>query len=249
MSESETRESRLDAISTRLSLLDAARGDEPAAAGAARGALVLRYRRAIRGYLGALLRDDGDADEVAQDVLVRLLETGFNGVDKTRGRFRDYLKVTVRNAALSFLRRKHGGRGKVAPLPDDELLGREEADPWLADWRKTILARAWDALAAHEREQPGSFPETVLRLVVDHPDASSEELAGWLAGQTGKALRPEAVRKQISRARRRLAEALAEEVRHTLADPTPDRVAEELAELGLAPFVHDYLDVTPPSRS
>ena len=54
--------SRLDNISTRHSLLEAARAGPPASAQAARQALVMRYNRAVRRYLVALLRDDHDVD-------------------------------------------------------------------------------------------------------------------------------------------------------------------------------------------
>src|SRR5262245_30006620 len=69
---------------------------------------VARYATAIRAYLGAMLRSADDVEEVAQEFLLRVVEHGFGGADPSRGRFRDYLKVAVRNAAVSHLRRRHG---------------------------------------------------------------------------------------------------------------------------------------------
>src|SRR5262245_27390195 len=64
------------------------------------------YGPAIRRYLEALLKNTHDAEEVAQDFLLRVHEQGLGRASPERGRFRDYLKKAVRNAALSFLRKK-----------------------------------------------------------------------------------------------------------------------------------------------
>ena len=44
-----------------------------------------------------------DADEVLQELLVWVTERGFAGADPARGRFRDYLRAAVRNAAFRHL--------------------------------------------------------------------------------------------------------------------------------------------------
>ena len=59
---------RIEDISTRWPLL----GDPVH--------VVMRYAPAIRAYLGVLVRDADDADEVCQDLLARVLATGFSGV-------------------------------------------------------------------------------------------------------------------------------------------------------------------------
>src|SRR5262245_5988742 len=87
---------RIDAITTRWSLLRLAH-DASADTVQARQALVLRYASAIRRYLGAVLRSRDDADELAQEVIVRLMRGDFAGADPSRGRFRDFLKTAVRN--------------------------------------------------------------------------------------------------------------------------------------------------------
>lgn len=88
---------RLEDINTRWSLLRLAHQSAVSQAGPARETLVLAYARAIRSYVGAIVRDSGDADELAQEVLVRILRGDFSGADPRRGRFRDLLKVAVRN--------------------------------------------------------------------------------------------------------------------------------------------------------
>src|SRR5437870_1584516 len=88
-------DSRLDQISTRWSILK-----DPAQ-------FLLRYGPAIHKYLFALLQNEDDVAEISQEILTRVADSAFDRAVPDRGRFRDYLKVAVRNAALTQLRRKN----------------------------------------------------------------------------------------------------------------------------------------------
>lgn len=205
---------------------------------------VLTYGPAVRSYLGAILRDPDAAEEVLQDLLVQVTERGFPTADPARGRFRDYLRAVVRNAARRHLRRAAGApAADVDPdrLPGDTGDGAERA--WRAEWRRCLLDKAWRALERHQRQTPGSLAYTALRLAVDHPDLDSQEVAARAAGLAGRAVRPEAFRQQLSRARRRFAELIAQEVRETLDGPTDGQVRAELANLDLLAYLQDYLPV------
>jgi RNA polymerase sigma factor (sigma-70 family) len=200
----------------------------------------LRYAPAIRAYLAILLGDEHEADEAAQEFMLRVLERGFARANPELGRFRDYLKTAVRNAALSRLRRKRPGS------LDEELveeLGSDDGNEarWLGDWQRCLLERAWRALEAHQRQSPGNLFFTVLRVSADHPDEDSTALAERTSALAGRDVRADAFRKQVSRARRMFAEVLLQEVAATLSDPTPARVEEELIEVGLWPYVRDFL--------
>ncbi len=210
----------------------------------------LRYGPAIRKYAAALTRDPHDADEVSQEFLVRVLERGFANADPARGRFRDYLKAAVRNAARTFLQRKRP-RAQVDADVSEVAAGEESPSPsdqeWIGEWRQCLLDAAWRALEKQEHTSPGNFGYTVLRLSQAHPDEDSAALAARLATKGGSAMRPDAFRKQLSRARRAFAEHLAREVARTLEDAARERIEEELIEVGLFPFVRGFLppDWTP----
>src|SRR5262245_16840976 len=121
------------------------------------GKFVFRYAAAIRRYLGALLRDPHAVDEVTQDLMVRLLQLRLAPERIQRGRFRDYLKVVVRNSALTHFRR---GQARPTPIPleaaaepvsrEDDPAGSAERE-WQSGWKRCLLERALDALDAHER--------------------------------------------------------------------------------------------------
>jgi hypothetical protein len=206
---------------------------------------VMRYGPAIQGYLSALLKDPHAVEEVSQDFLLHVLQTGFVQEGDVRGRFRAYLITAVRNAALSHLRRKQPARADSAALqhvaaPQEDLLAADQA--WLTEWRRCLLASVWEALEEHQRRAPGNLGYTVLRLTADHPDEDSRQLAARAAAATGRPLQPEAFRKQVSRARRLFAELVVKEVERTLKDPTPERVDEELVSLNLLKYVRPFLD-------
>jgi RNA polymerase sigma-70 factor (ECF subfamily) len=219
----------LDLITTQWSLL----GDT--------NRFVVRYDQAVRRYLQALLGNAEDADDVAHEFFVRVVVRGFERADPDRGRFRDYLKIAVRNAALSHLRQKQRCPRSVDTIrftvPDPESANRE----WLRQWQACVLERAWRALERHEHVSPGNLAYTVLRIQADHADEDSRTLADRVAAASGRALHPDAFRKQLSRARRLFAKLIVAEVAQTLQHPTGDDILAELAEIGLREYVDPYL--------
>jgi DNA-directed RNA polymerase specialized sigma24 family protein len=234
---------RIDEIATQWSLLRLAHQASLSVAGPARNVLVLRYSRAIRGYVGAMVKEVEDADEIAQEVVVRLLQGSFARANPERGRFRDMLKVAVRNVVLTYWTKKKRRASvdvDVAQLPGEGTETQIEQE-WTAAWQRSILDMTWAAMEDYARAHPQSVSWIILRLRADHADDDLTQLAARFAQQTGKSLRPAALRQQLRRARLRFAELLIEEVAKSLDDPTPERVEEELIETGLMPYVQDFL--------
>ena len=204
---------------------------------------LLRYAQAVRSYLLALLSNYDDADDVSHDFFVRVVERGFEHARPEHGRFRDYLKIAVRNAALSHLRRKQRQPQTLNALQcivPDGAADRE----WLREWQTCVLERAWRALERHQRVSPDNLFHTVLRAHVDHPDDDSRILADRVATAAGRPLSSEAYRKQLSRARRQFALLIVDEVVQTLKSPTSEEIMEELTEIGLRDYVAPYLTKT-----
>jgi RNA polymerase sigma factor (sigma-70 family) len=230
---------RIDAITTRWSLIRQAHTTDRDAQ-AARAALVLRYAKAVRSYVGGMLKNQEDADELAQDVVVRLLKGDFAGADPNRGRFRDLLKTASRNMVRHFWEKQARRR------PVDADLGLvaesdQSGDPWLASWQKTVLDHAWASLKDFERQNPKNPAHALLRLRTEFPEETSDQLAEKLSKQVGTTIRPDTCRQMLRRARLKFAELLVEEIRLGIEDPSPARVEEELAALELLDFVRDFL--------
>lgn len=201
---------------------------------------LLLYGPAVRRYVHCLVRDPHEADEVLQEFLLAVLRHRFATASPDRGRFRDYLKQALRHAVADHYRRRP--RREVSGVAWDQLAGSAADQTWRDEWQRCVLDRSWRELERHEQSTPGNLFYTVLRLVADRPDADSATLATLVKAHKGQAVRADAVRQQLSRARRKFAALIVAEVRRGLDHATPAALREELAELGLMRFVSDYLE-------
>ncbi len=136
---------------------------------------LIRLRGRDRGL------DDGEADDLVQDVLLEV----FKGnvvvkFDPDRGcRFRDYLKVIIDRCAFKVI----GKRQKRAVALDDEADAVDQApaaadvfeEQWNAAWRKHMLRQAEQAVKRHVK--PHAW-RVFKRIVFDgaEPRAVAEEL-------------------------------------------------------------------------
>ncbi|MFO0866424.1 MAG: sigma-70 family RNA polymerase sigma factor [Gemmataceae bacterium] len=229
-SSSDPTPSFLEQISTRWPLLS-----EP-------NQFVLRYAPAIRRYLTAMLRDEEAVHDVSQTFLMRVLDQRFQAPANLRGRFRDYLKAAIRNAALTHFRETKRKQTSGLEFDVEDERGTREADAaWTDEWRRCLLDRVWQSLERHERRGTGNYAYTVLKLYLDHPDLDSVELAERTSQKVAAEMKPEAYRKQLSRARRLFATTLIQETARTLEHPSREGVSEELGDLGLWADVEPYL--------
>jgi len=204
---------------------------------------VMRYAPAVRRYVGALIKNVHDSEDVVQDFLMQAVRRPFKPEQIRRGRFRDYLKAVLRNAAITHFRR---GAHQPSSATDCRAFPAVEVDDaadreWLAEWRGCLLQRAWQALEMHENAAPEGIAYTALRLTADHPQESSASLAARAAALTSRSVGVDAFRKQLSRARRHFAQMIVNEIRQTLEHGSAEEVVEELRDLGLMEFVRDYL--------
>ena len=104
-----------------------------------------------------------------------------------------------------------------------------------------MLDLAWKALEQEERRQRGDVAHTVLRLRIEFPDDTSEQLASRLSEKLGQPVRADAVRQKLRRARLRFADLVIAEVANGLDSPTPEAIEEELIALGLWEMIRDFV--------
>jgi RNA polymerase sigma factor (sigma-70 family) len=230
---------RLSGIKTDWEMLQETRG--PAAeARAAQEVLLLRYRAAVRRYLGRVAGDPDSAEELFQEFGLAVVAGKLDSADPDRGRFRDYVKAVLRNLVAKYYRRQK--KHPAGLEPDSPALAEAPApdtadDGFDRDWRDALLARAWAALADAHRHG-----YEVFRFRIEHLDLTFDETAERLSARLGRALSSEAVRQTVSRARKQFALLLVGEVGHSLAVPTPETLAEELAEVGLLEYCRPALE-------
>jgi RNA polymerase sigma factor (sigma-70 family) len=228
---------RLEAISTRWTLLERAHQGGEDEAAAARAHLLDSYGGAVRRYLLGALRDPDAADELFQEFAYRFLHGDFRSANPERGRFRDYLKGVISHLTADFHKRR---QRQLPNLPAD--FPEPAAEPTDVDrvfhesWRDDLLARTWQSLAEAEKLTGQPF-HTVLRFRADHPEMRSPELAHQLAETMQRPLTAAGVRQLLHRAREKFADLLKQHVLASLSSDDPDELIEELGDLGLLAYV------------
>jgi RNA polymerase sigma factor (sigma-70 family) len=234
--------SRFDAQPTRWSMVQRAHQQTLGDASAARQYLVMRYSPAIRSYVRAITRDEDQADDIAQDVIVRLLSGDFAGADPLKGKFRDLLKTAVRNMIRNMWAKQKVRKSVEFDVTQVEQdLSQEHDAVWDAGWQQSLLSLAWRRLEEYESSHQGSIAYQILKLRADYPDDSSEQLSERLGAMLKKPVRADQTRQQLRRARVRFAEFLVEEIADILPTPTPQRIEDELSALGLLEQIRDVL--------
>jgi len=236
---------RLSRISTVWTQVGRAHDDAPDARLQAQTDLLRRYQEAIYRYLLAATRSPDLADELFQEFALDFVRGGLRHADPQRGRFRDYLRMT-----LSHLVSRHRSRQRRPAIELSEAQEvespAEEVDldrEFIENWRRELLGHAWTGLDAWQR-QSGQPYYAVLQFRSEHPDASIAEMAAQLTSQ----LRPDrpftetGIRKTLQRAREKFEEILLDELARSLEDPTPENLEQELIDLRLLAYCRRALD-------
>ncbi|MBS0395935.1 MAG: sigma-70 family RNA polymerase sigma factor [Proteobacteria bacterium] len=160
-------------------------------------ALVATYRRRVFGLAYAITGSRAAADDVAQEVFVKLWRAldGYDG----RAKLSTWLYAITRNTAVSALRRER----PTASLSDEATWAAAEAQSAVVDEPGADDARLWRAVA--------DLPEAQRRAVTLYyqDERPVEEVASMLG------LPVNTVKTHLHRARARLATALgAAEMAH-----------------------------------
>lgn len=198
--------------------------------------ILKRYGSAIYRYLMISLRDADAADEIYQEFALRFIRGDFQNAHPSRGKFRNFLKTSLIHLMIDHRRRKSRNFAEMpsdAPEPaveDESKLDSERQ--FLNVWRGEILARAWRALAEHDRKTNQHF-YTVLRFRTQHPEMRSAQMAEELGRALSRTLNAEWVRKRLFLAREKFTDLLLNEVGRSLERPSLDEIEQELIDLEL----------------
>jgi DNA-directed RNA polymerase specialized sigma24 family protein len=230
-------ESHLSRIETRWSLVFEAHGEDERASDSLHQ-LMRRYGGAVQRYLLASLRDADAAEELAQEFALRFLRGDFKNADPGKGRFRDFVKRAVYNLMVDYHRSRRR-RAQLHPIVED-LPQAADPEDWeheldrqfTASWRDELLSRAWSALA-REQQKTGRPFHTLLRLRTDHPQASSAELAEAFNKLGSKVVDATWIRVNLHRSRDLFVDLLLKDLAASLNHAGPERLEQELLELGL----------------
>jgi len=240
--EQEPFDPRLSQMSTQWTLVFQAHSGSPEEVHAAQVVLLDRYSGAIHRYLLGAVRDPDVASELVQEFALRFLRGDFHRADPARGRFRDFIKRSVRNLMLNHLKSQKRGPRSLAAAPEPSLEAFESGFEleFAESWRKDLLDRAWKALETLQKKT-GQPYYTVLRCRVEYPDLRSPALAERLSEKLGRPVSANGVRQALLRARDRFVKFLLDEVAAALENPTADDIEQELIDLNLISYCREYL--------
>jgi DNA-directed RNA polymerase specialized sigma24 family protein len=197
------------------------------------------YWRPVHSYIRCRGYDADTALDLTQGFFAELLERrGLEAASRERGRFRNFLLVSVKNF-LSHERerdqaqKRGGGRSPISIDADPESSFAGVIEPATHETPETIFERGWAMTLLDQTmldlradvEQSGSLErfETLRPYLVSETEPPYPELARELK------LTESAVRVALHRLRQRFGSALRERVAQTLEDP--GRVEDELRYL------------------
>lgn len=228
---------------TRWSIVIAARGGTDTAAGRiALEALCRIYWRPIYSYARFQGISPADAEDLTQSFFGFVLEKEiFSSADADLGKMRNYLLTAFGRHIKHWQRQanalKRGGGREIlsleASLAEDEITihAPDHRTPESAYQRLCALRLIETAVDQLSQEQTAAGKGELFRMLRPRLDpsqatsGSDAELAQHLG------MSHDAVRKNVSRLRRRFREIMKNLVAATLADPTEETVQEELAAL------------------
>ncbi len=193
-------------------------------------ALLGRYWKPVYAYVRfEWSKDNETAKDLTQAFLLSLLEGGaFEAVAPEKGRFRDFLKVSLAN----FLRKAHRDAGRLkrgggalrVPFDEVEAAAGPEADPartaaeaFDRAWRSGVLQRGLEALRAELAAKGKQVRwEVFERLVL----REGGEAATYAEEATRLGITVSDVTNHLHAARKRLRETLRGILLEGLSDPS-----------------------------
>ena len=233
-------EKRLSNITTNWDELIAAHDEDHLGDAGAnlRGEILRRYANCIFQYILGATKSHHAAEDLTQEFALRFVRGDFRNVNPAQGRFRDYLKTSLRNLVTDFFRVKTNVES-LEKLGDEQLgaVVLESLEVAFAEqWRQRVLGITWNSLQKFEQSKNTCY-YSVLFLRTEHPSSSSDDLAALFSEQKGQQVSAAWIRQTLRRARAKFAELLIEEVSKTLNSSSSHEIRDELAELGLKKYI------------
>ena len=89
-----------------------------------------------------------EKEELVQLVMISFFKSSQTFCyDKSKGRFRDYLKRVIHNKACDLMRKRHDGEISIEEIPQTvEKLLAEGEDRWEEEWKNHIMEQALEDL-------------------------------------------------------------------------------------------------------
>ncbi len=191
--------------------------------------LTRQYRDAIVVFISNYYRCSADeAEDVAQEFIVRWIERGFANVSRDRGRFRSYLRGALRHFVQNWRRdmqtqRRRGPDAEPARLDDSNASGPKDEttlspeQAFDATYRRELFHRALQTMAAEYAAAGRDDRMTIFRrYYIDSLGADEQPTYSVLADEFGLSVTD--VTNLLAHARTRLRYHVTALVRDSVSD-------------------------------
>ena len=243
MTEPTPQEKRLSSIVTDWDGVMGAKGSADSEEVARhRSQILARYSGCVHRYILAVTKNDRHvAEDLSQEFALRFVRGDYQNVDPAKGRFRDYIKASLRNLVFDHFR--HNQKEELLASAGDKIADDDQTGQlsvlekqFNENWRQQLLTQAWSRLAEFEKESNNWF-HTVLIVRSQNPDATSDELAALMSEKTGEPVTSDWVRQKLHRGRKKFSDLVTDEIRSSLSIHDKSTIEVELAELGLQKYI------------
>ena len=206
----------------------------------AQRAVLEKYGPCVLRYLLGATQNSDAAEELAQEFAFRFVRGDLCGANPDKGRFRDYLRVVLRNLVNDHFRRNRQSVDLSRHIQEQNVDPFEELDrEFHSQWRNQVLDSTWSSLKQEQGEKGNHF-HTVLEFRARNAKLSSQQMSAQLSEILSKKVTADWVRQTIHRARQRFATLLLSEVKKTIQPQDDvDQLREELADLQLLELIQD----------
>lgn len=187
-----------------------------------------RYRRPLVALAYCKVRNQQDAEDITHEFLLSLLRReDFTKLDRSKGRFRAFLRASLTYFIINWRRRDR--RGLQTPIEDvnEECLAEDEqlTQQFNAEWALAVVQHGLAHVEEwYARKGKAGWHALFVRLLPGAENPISQTDAAMQLGIT-----PNQLRVEYHRFRDRLEEAIRKEISLTVAGP--DDVPGELEAL------------------
>lgn len=214
-------------VTTRWSVVVAAKGSDSAVSGAALETLCRAYWYPLYAFVRSSGHSSHDAQDLTQEFFCRLMEKRWlDSADQDKGRLRTFLIVALKHFMINEWRRaaaqRRGGGcahmqidtafGETRFAADEHSLAPDET--FDRQWALTLLELTVNRLRSEfaDAGKPDDFESLKSCLMADRGDIDYAEVAERLGTSEG------AARVAVHRLRKRFRDIYKEEISQTLAD-------------------------------
>jgi hypothetical protein len=149
--------------------------------------LILKYQAPLKAYLlAAFPGSENEADELMQDFAQdKIMKEGWLGkAERKRGRFRDFLKISLKNFVRDRFRRKPPAVVSLDELQIDLPVEERGTEAFEVEWARTLLSEVLermekDCKTLHRNEPNRPLIWEIFRLRLLQPILETAEPVGY----------------------------------------------------------------------